>query len=279
MRSLWVWILALTVAVLLGAADVRAEKSGDAPASGKPAESSKTDKPDDAKPAAEDGKAEPPDATTDAADAKVDDDSKADPDEAATKGPPKLLSPIEKKMAKAVELHAKVKKAQEKIPAVETKINEKIGKLTDGARKSVEPRTLQRELESKNPSMAARTFKKLTLQLAAVHEKIKTGLMGVLKQYLDVARTRRIDEDLKAKAQAEGAAVKEECIEVLSKLASLYERVAMAKKVTRCYKQMLALDKNNSAAKTYFKELKEKKKATGGGGSYGGTGANTGPRR
>ena len=266
------WMFALVVAVLFGAAGLRAEESGDAPSSAKPAEASKTDKPDDAKPVAKEADAKP-------ADAKADPDPKADPDEAATKGPPKRLSPMEKKMAMAAELHAKVKKAQEKIPAIETKINEKIGKLTDSARQPVEPRTLQRELEDKNPSMAARTFRKLTLQLVAVHEKIKAALMGVLKQYLDVARTRRIDEDLKAKAQAETAAVKEECIEVLSKLASLYERVAMTKNVTRCYKQILALDKDNSAARTYFKELKEKKAAGSGGGNYSGTGTNTGPRR
>jgi hypothetical protein len=276
MRTPLVWVLALAVAVLFGAAVVRAEKSGDAPSSGKPAESSKTDKPD-----AKDEKAEPTKPAEDGADAKPDDDAKADDDEAATKAPPKRLSPMEKKMALAAELHVKVKKAQEKIPAVETKINKKIGKLTDGARQPVEPRTLQRELEDKNPSMAARAFKKLTLQLVAVHEKIKSGLMGVLKQYRDVARTRRIDEDLKTKAQAETAAVKEECIEVLSKLASLYERVAMAKKVTSCYKQILALDKTNSAAKTYFKELKEKKKAasSGGSGAHSGTGSHGGARR
>lgn len=193
---------------------------------------------------------------------KADDDKTSDAKTEVEKPKPAALpaTPYERKLQEVEKQVAAAKAHKEKIPEVEAKVNVQISKLTDSSKKPIEPRELQRELAEHRPSKAARTYRDLNLALAREYEKVKSMLLAALKSCLDLERMKTADEDLKVKAEALAASIKEQCIEVLLKLAGIYESVAEDESVTSCYKQILALDKENSAAVTYFKELKEKEK-------------------
>lgn len=197
------------------------------------------------------------------------DETKAEPDK--PKRPP---TPYERKLEEIEDLVAKAKEHREKLPALETKINEEVAKLTDSAKNPVEPKQLREELAANRLTRASKTYRNLNLSLAKEWEKVKVMLFQALKSCMALEKTRTNDEDLKVKGEALTASVKEQCVEVLLKLAEIYERISDEDSVTACYRQILAVDKDNAMARTYFKELEEKKKAahSGGGSSYSSSG-------
>jgi hypothetical protein len=177
---------------------------------------------------------------------------------------------------KLVKLEADVAKAKEelgKIPAIETKVNEVIGNLTDSAKKPVDLRVIQQELAERRPSQAANEYKKLQMGLAAAYEKVKGELLGAIKASTELDKMPTKDEALKGRNEDLRTGATTACVEVLTKLVAIYERIGEAKQVENTYRLILALDKNNGAAVAYFKEQEARKKnpnksEDSGGGSY-----------
>lgn len=207
-------------------------------------------------------------------DAKAAETTKTDTPAKDAATPKKPPTPYEQKLAKIEALQAKAKEAQAKIPAIETKINEAVSKMTDSAKKPIEPKELERELVENRPSQAAREYKKHQLTLAAAYEQVKALVLLALKDSVDLSKMTTSDEALKAKNEEIQTSLKQQCVELLSKLVIIYERIGETERVDATYRQILALDKTNGAAVAYFKEQEAKKKnpnkssGTGGGGAY-----------
>ena len=173
---------------------------------------------------------------------------------------------------------AEAEKRQEKVGKAESKVNTQISKMLDSSKKRVDTALLRKEIAEHHPSPNAKIYRKLTLALAGGQEKVAGRLA---KAWSGCVRLKKMDvqeEDLKTKGEALVAGVKDQYIAALMKLATFYERISETKKVTGCYAQILRVDKKNSAALSYFKELKKKKKDDGdsggsagryGGGSHG----------
>jgi len=174
--------------------------------------------------------------------------------------PPPPPSLYEQKLVKLEADLAKTKEELGKIPAIETKVNELIGNLTDSAKKPVDLRTIQQELAEKRPSQAANEYKKLQLGLAAAYEKVKAELLAEIKASTDLDKLTTKDEALKGRNEDLRTGATTTCVEVLTKLVAIYERIGEAKQVENTYRLILALDKNNGAAIAYFREQEAKKK-------------------
>ena len=185
------------------------------------------------------------------------------PAQAANAYERKILD-IEKRVAEA-------EKLQEKVGKAESKVNTQISKMLDSSKKPVDTALLRKEIAEHHPSGNAKTYHKLTLTLAAGQEKVTGALAKAWSSCLNLKKMVAQEEDLKTKGEALVASVKDQYIAALMKLATFYERISETKKVTDCYAQILKVDKNNSAALSYFKELKKKKEGDGGSaGQYGG---------
>ena len=258
----------LAAAFLLGVLAVDASRAGAAADGAKAAPETGADAP----------KTDVPDTIpTDADLAKglkeVVEEKKAEADEAddAEKptAPKRRLTPYERTLQQAKTLVDNAAKQKAKIPAIEAKVNAKVAKLTDSAKNPVEVRTLQQELAENRLTRASKTYRDLNLAVAREYEKVKAMLFMALKNCLTLGKMKAPDEDTKVRGEALTASIKEECVDVLTKLAGLYERVSDTAKVTACYQQILAVDRENAAARTYFKELKEREKeGNSGGGSH-----------
>ncbi|NIA20722.1 MAG: hypothetical protein GWP05_01870 [Anaerolineaceae bacterium] len=183
--------------------------------------------------------------------------------------PSPVTNEYERKMLAIKKRVAEAEKLQEKVSKAEFKVNAQISKMRDSSKKPVDTALLREEIAEHHPSRNAKIYRKLTLTLAGGQEK----LAGVFaKAWSDCVKLKKMDvqeEDLKTKGEALVAGVKDQYIAALMKLAIFYERVSETKKVTACYTQILKVDRKNSAALSYFKEL-EKKESDNGGGSYGG---------
>ena len=274
MKSVTAWLLAGLVA-LCGVAASYAQAE-DAPAAVA----------DPAKPAGE-ATAPKPEVPTDQALTQGLKDSKpAEPKPEAKDAemPKKMPTPYEMKLVKIEADKAKAKEAQAKIPALEAKVNEAIGKLTTSDKKPVQPLELQKELAEHRPSSAANQYRDYQLSVAAAYEKVKGKILVAIKDSVSLSKMTTNDEALKTRAADLQEDLKVQCIEVLTKLVTIYERIGDSDRVEATYRQILALDNTNGAAVAFFKELEAKKKnpvkSTGsGGGQYGGTGNNTGSYR
>jgi len=213
---------------------------------------------------------------------QAEEQKEAEEAEEAPKRPP---TPFGRKLEEMEKLVRRAEELKAKIPDLEAKVNAAIAKLTDGSRKPVETKTLQQELAENRPSKAAKTYRDLTLTIAREYEKAKAPLLQAYKSGLALEKMRTGEEDLKVTAEAATVKAKEQIIEVLTTLVGVYERIHDAAHVTACYKQILMLDKENAAARAYFKELAEKAKRekeegkSGSGGSYTPSSYDSGRRR
>jgi len=170
---------------------------------------------------------------------------------------------------------AEAEKLREKVGKAESKVNAQISKMLDSSRRSVDTAVLREEIAEHHPSPNAKIYRKLTLALAGGQEKVAGALAKAWSSCLKLKKMDVQEEDLQTKGQALMASVKDQYIAALMKLATYCERISETKKVTACYTQILRVDKKNSAALSYFKELKKKKEGGGGGsaGQYSGSGS------
>jgi len=207
--------------------------------------------------------------------AKVEQPKKDSP---APEAKPAPTTPYEKKIAGAEKFVADAKAVLAKLPDMEVKVADAVSKMKDSAQKPVDVKKLQEELQGHAPSANARTYRDLTHQLIAVHAAA-VGLLGkALAECTALAGMTAPNDAAKKQADTLTASVKEQCLAELTKMAGLYERVGERDNVTACYRQMMAIDRNNSAALAYFKELaqKEKERKAGGGGGYSQSGTGRG---
>jgi len=262
MRAMWVALLVggFLVAVAGPAVEVTADdkggddaaKPGPAPQTGAPAKTGE-------KPAGEEKPPSDKDLTQGLQEAagEAKEQAKEAEEEPTPKRPP---TPFGRKLEGAERLARKARAMKAKIPAMEAKVNAVVAKLTDSSKQPVDTKTLRQQLAENRVSKAAKTFRNLHLAVAREYEKVKGLLLQVRKNCAALEQMRTSDDDLKVAAEALGAGAKEEIVEVLTKLIAIYELIHDEAKVTACYRQILAIDRENVTARAYFKELAEKQK-------------------
>lgn len=209
-------------------------------------------------------------------DATVADNLKQAADQAQTAEEEKPLgnTPYEKKMGDIKKHIADADKLKEKLPEVESKVNAEVAKLKEGDRPA-DTKKLQEELARHGGSQNAKAYQKWNGALASYIEGIIAKLHKAVAAGKELEDMKAPDDDVKARGEALAASAKEQYIEMLLKVASVYERIAETAQTQNAYRRILAVDKENSAALTYFKEAakpKEKKEETtsSGSGKYSG---------
>ncbi len=166
--------------------------------------------------------------------------------------------------AKLTQLSTSVEKADklsERLPKIEEQVSAQIAKITDGAGKPVEIKTMQKELAENRPSMASRKYLALLTDLARFNQQI-SGIY--LNCFVSAHRLGDSDLDYGDGPQERRDALKDSCstkfIEAELRVADVYERLSDTAKMEQHYKRVLQVDKENVRVTTYFKEKQEREK-------------------
>ncbi|MBN2583526.1 MAG: hypothetical protein JXL80_10690 [Planctomycetes bacterium] len=165
----------------------------------------------------------------------------------------------ERKLTEVDRLVAEAERIEEQVATVETKVNEKVAGMTDGAKRRADTAELREEIKEGHPSATAKAYRDLTLHLATAQQKLVTAYGKALGRCDKVVKIEAPNESLKVRGDALLASLKDKTISALLKQATIYERVSETQKMDLCYKQILGIDKENSAALSYFKEKEAKK--------------------